>query len=939
MRRLLLLALIFVAPALFAAADPASIPPAVKAPTDKSEYRRLVLDNGIRVLLCSDPTFNLSSAALAIDVGSLDDPTGRPGLAHFLEHMLFLGTTKYPGESDYAGFIKTNGGTHNGFTGGATTVYPFEVRHEAFAGALDRFSQFFIAPLLTPEFTEREINAVNNEAMRYNDDDNRRIHRVQQEVCRPGTPQQRFGTGNRETLTGVTPQELRAFFEGRYVPGRMALVLCSTHSLDQLESWARQYFASIPQRTPAPLDRPRDFLPQTAAPSLLRIAPLKELRLLDLKFVTDSSLPRWDGKAASLVGKLVGYEGEGSLLAALKDAGLATALSAGADSSVPGYDTFHVRIELTPDGAAQFDRVLAAFFAQIDLLRRSPFPEASFRESAQLARLDETWRDPGEGFMRAAELAENALRHPLEIAERIPYLWLAPDEEGYRALLGCLNPQNMLATFVAPGVTTDREERYYKVQYSFGPDGMPSADALAHPPALDALRLPAPNPFLPGAVAPLPLAPVLLVDEPGLSLHHLQDTEFGRPRATYVVRLRPAHEIVSAQDWVLARFYERCVLEAANRVAYDAQEAGVEFELTVGADGIELLVSGFNGSAEACLSYLAGNLKSFELDATRFAALKDKFVRELESFDRSEAYQQARARRTAIQKLGSHLPYETAPLAREVTLAAVREFGASLLATGRVEALAYGNINAPDTVRTARALVAALGTTPGTGLVAARQRCLAQPAGTTVTDAAPIRGSNSCVWREYEYPDDTPEQRAAALLIGTFLDEPFFTDLRTTQQLGYIVAARDQVDRHTLLQFFLVQSSDYPPAELAKRIAAFESGIGRQWSELSPEDFATLVAGVRTQLEIKDKSDRERAERLFDLAYNLDADWGRREATLAALDRLTPARVGEILAALLDPKTAKVREILLSGEAHKDTALPAPTFTDRDAWKRQQRYR
>ncbi|HLP01097.1 MAG TPA: insulinase family protein [Opitutaceae bacterium] len=716
-------------------------------------------------------------------------------------------------------------------------------------------------------------------------------------------------------------------------------MLRSTHSLDQLESWARRYFSAIPRGTPAPLNRPRDFLPCADIPSLLRIEPLQEIRRLQLQFITDSSQPGWDAKTPALLAKLIGYEGEGSLLAALKTEGLATALTAVGDISVPCYDNFAISIELTPEGLAHTDRVLAMVFAQIELLRRSPFPLQTFHESAQLARLNETWRERGEGLFPTADLVANALRYPLAIAERIPFLWLTPDEAGYRRLLADLRPGNMLATLVARGVATDREEHHYKVKYGFDSAGMPPRSLLEDPPQVATLHLPRPNPFQPGEVALLPLEPAQLVAEPGLSLYHLQDTEFQRPLVTYVIRIRPERQILSAQDRVLSFFYQSCVLESANLVAYDAQQAGAEFDLTVDADGISLIVTGFSGSAEKCLAYFADQLRHFALDATRFAALKERTQRHLESFDRAEAVQQAAARRQALAQQFAFVPDHLAPLVATVDYSGIQAFGRSLLAHARVEALVYGNINGAAAIAGTRAFVATIGSAPPAGPVLSRQAHLVQQAGDSIVDSAAIRGSNSCCWREYEYPDDTPERRAAALLIGQFLAEPFFTELRTQQQLGYRVESQHQVDRHKLLQLLIVQSADYVPAELEKRICAFETTIGERWRSLGPEQFAVLAAGVRSTLEAKDKSGRERAERLFDLAYNFDAEWARTEATLRELEKLTPARVGETLAALFDPGSARLREVLLAGESHRGEKLPPPTFTDREAWKKTQAYR
>ena len=122
-----------------------------KHPDDKSLSRTLTLPNGLKVLLISDPGFNKSAASMDVQVGSASDPRDRQGLAHFLEHMLFLGTEKYPNSDDYGKFLQTNGGHSNAFTSDENTNYHFEVRHEAFEGALDRFAQFFIAPLFTAE--------------------------------------------------------------------------------------------------------------------------------------------------------------------------------------------------------------------------------------------------------------------------------------------------------------------------------------------------------------------------------------------------------------------------------------------------------------------------------------------------------------------------------------------------------------------------------------------------------------------------------------------------------------------------------------------------------------------------------------------------------------------------------------------------------------------
>jgi len=93
----------------------------VKSANDQRSYRWLKLSNHLEVLLVSDPTSEKAGGALQVAVGQFSDPDHALGLAHFLEHMLFLGTKKYPEENSYSSFIKSNGGFDNAYT-------EFEVR-------------------------------------------------------------------------------------------------------------------------------------------------------------------------------------------------------------------------------------------------------------------------------------------------------------------------------------------------------------------------------------------------------------------------------------------------------------------------------------------------------------------------------------------------------------------------------------------------------------------------------------------------------------------------------------------------------------------------------------------------------------------------------------------------------------------------------------------
>ena len=171
-----------------------------KSAIDHRTYQVLCLENQLRVLLISDPNTNISAAAMDVAVGSFSDPPEVQGLAHFCEHMLFLGTQKYPDEDAYSSFLSTHGGYDNAFTSTQETNYYFSVQADYLEQALDRFAQFFIAPLFSPGAVSKESHAVNAEHEKNLQSDEWRLWQLLKHVSNPSHPFSRFATGNLETL-------------------------------------------------------------------------------------------------------------------------------------------------------------------------------------------------------------------------------------------------------------------------------------------------------------------------------------------------------------------------------------------------------------------------------------------------------------------------------------------------------------------------------------------------------------------------------------------------------------------------------------------------------------------------------------------------------------------------------------------------------------------
>ena len=180
-----------------------------------------------------------------------------------------------------------------------------------------------------------------------------------------------------------------------------------------------------------------------------------------------------------------------------------------------------------------------------------------------------------------------------------------------------------------------------------------------------------------------------------------------------------------------------------------------------------------------------------------------------------------------------------------------------------------------------------------------------------------LKVNNSAFRREVLLGRDTPDMRAAALALAAFVGPPVYEELRTRQQLGYIVFGGAGNEDRTEFAYFIVQSGDYPADVLEARADAVIGQLPAQLEALPDADWQTIIAGVRAKLLEKDKSVAERAGRLFGLAYERDADWARNEATVAALASLTKQRTAAILAEALAPKTARTRTFLGFARDHK----------------------
>ncbi len=895
-----------------------------KHPLDKSEVRRFILPNKLRVLCVSDPAFNKSAAAMVVEVGSLKDPKDRQGLAHFTEHMLFLGTRKYPEAAEYGSYLTQRGGYANGYTADDHTSFHFEVHHAAFEGALDRFSQFFIAPLFDQKYIDREMRAVDSEHQKNRMDDGWRRHLLIRRFLKKDHPANHFGTGNLDTLKNTTRAEVMAFYRAHYSANRMVLVMLGDKNLDTLEAMARRYFSAVANNNFKKPRYPADTLAPMAKLRLIEMRPVKDTRELLMSFAVPSPAPYFRSRPLGLLSFCVGHEGPGSLLSFLKKEGLATGLSSGGYANTNDFGTFNIRVDLTPKGLDQYLRVMRYCFSYAAMLKKKGFQKTIFQEEQTMARLNYIYSDKGEGGGRASDLALKVIRYGLDAAEKTPLLMDRPDPAAYQRFLACLRPDTMIAVVTAPSVKTNRIEPIYGTPYRYTEvSGQPYA-MLKNPPLEPALNLPRPNPFVPEKAALLSERPICLQKDAGGELWFAQDTTFRRPKVRMIFRLRLPKEKSDAAHLARLALYTECVREQLNETAYPAAMAGLRYSISGGLDGIRIQVGGYSGAAQKLLTRVAKELGRLTVSPERFEALREHMVRQHRSFNRQPAWQVSREISRAFHNQTHFFPAQKQVFLEKLTLTDIKDFAGTVTTGAVVEALVHGNCTADDARRSFSVIRGVIRRHPLSPQAVFEQAHWSPAAATHIRYAHQLITNNSCFRRNYVLSADTPKNRALMRLLDNLLQQPFYSQMRTKQQLGYIVWSAGYRVKDQLIFTFIIQSASHDPREIETRVDRFLKSADVIAAELPEKKFQQLKLAVRKKLEEQSKSIAEKAGIFNTLIFDRSGDFERKAAELDALQKIRKEDLAAFLKNITDAKKVRCLSILSYGKDKHAPPKSAP---------------
>ncbi|XP_024120451.1 insulin-degrading enzyme [Oryzias melastigma] len=835
----------------------------IHSPEDSRLYRGLEFTNGLKAVLISDPSTDKSAAALDVHIGSLSDPDSVPGLAHFCEHMLFLGTEKYPKENEYSQFLNQHGGSDNAFTSSDHTNYFFDVSHEHLHGALDRFAPFFLCPLFDVSCKDRELNAVDSEYQKNLMNDDRRLFQLEKTTCDPNHPFRKFRTGNKLTLEtrpaeeGIdVRQELLKFHSTYYSANLMGLCVLGRESLDELTSMVVKLFGEVENKNVPVPEFPEHPFQEEQLKQIYKVVPVKDVRKLYVTFPIPDLYEYYKSKPGQYLGHLIGHEGPGSLFAELKAKGWVDELLAGQKEDVRGFMFFRVKMNLTEDGFLHVDDIILYLFQYIHKLHSEGPQEWIFEEYKDMKKVAFRFSDKERPRDYTSKVAGLLHYYPIEEVLSGKFIMDQFRPDLIQMVLQRLRPDNVRVTVVSKSFEeqTDRTEEWYGTQYKQEAISDEVIQRWSNPGLNPNFKLPMKNEFIPSNFDLCPLeddassVPALIKNTDMSRVWFKQDDKFFLPKLCQNFAFFSRHLYTDPLHWNLTDMLVRLLKDDLNEYTYAAELAGLMYDISPQRNAIVLSVRGYNDKQHVLLQKIIEKLVSFQISQTRFDIIKDEYSRHLNNFRAERPITHAAFNVRLLMTELAWTKEELIEALDDVTLPRLQAFRALLLSRLHIEALIHGNITKESALSMIHLVEDTLTEHAHTKPLPPNQliffREVQMPDSSWFVYQRRNEVHKDCSIEIYYQTDmQTTHSNMLLELFCQIIREPCYNTLRTKEQLGYSVSSgARRADGVQGLRFSI--QSKRPPHYLESRVEAFLLSMETALEEMNEEVFQKHIQAL-----------------------------------------------------------------------------------------------
>jgi insulysin len=891
---------------------------------------KIKLKNGLRGYLVSNPNFKQSGACLVVQTGAWNDPQEFPGLAHFVEHTLFLGTEKYPEESGFSKFIDQNNGLTNAYTTYAQTAYVFEVDNQAFKEGLDRFAQFFIHPLFNPSGIEREMHAVDQEFQMKKKDDTFRYAMIQSEFAAPDHPFKKFIAGNLKSLEKADRPALVSWYESHYSADRMTLVVMSDLPIDQMKELVTTYFEEIPNK---PIENAIG-LGRATNPAwnqhYVYIEPIKNSRKIELVWELPQSFAKQIAEQPdTAICFVLGHEAKGSLLDVLKQKELATALSCGKVLLDPNTMLFFIEIEVTQKGLKEKNQVISTVFEAIKRIEVEGISQELFSDIQKMEKIKYQYKGREDIFDALMQHSFNIVNEPLQTYPEMTFIPQKYDAAMISTFAKALSPKDVRVDILAKKEIThedyNKKEAWLEVPYTMQQIDPEMIAAWSGAKLNQNMVLPTKNPFLPSQLSAMsskeqdviyPIPQKVFDQESGI-IFFAKDQLYHLPKISWTFTfLSPLFDLKNPQSIAALDLYIKIAKEELNPLCYLALMGGLELNLTREENKLCLEIKGFSEHAPLFLSQVLKTLENLEVNASTFAIQKENLSRSYDNFTKEGSLQRAAESLKQIIYENFVTEKQKGAALKKITHSMMQSFAKLLQEKLYVQGMLYGNMTEEQSQKVAQAITEWI-KAPFLQKDHQKQKVVNLSENRNPTYIEEMgKSQGNAVILAIETDGFSFEKRAAQQIVMQAIKNPFFETLRTKQQTAYAVISYPEELDKKLFSFFAVQSDSHGVKDLLFRfdqfIEDYVQAIGKE--ELTQNEFQIIKETLARQLSEPPKTMEEMGALLHLLAFKYDADFHWMEKRLEGVKNMDWQKCLSLAKQLLGKQNRRRLAILWKGE-------------------------
>ncbi|CAK9817833.1 Nrdc [Anthophora plagiata] len=832
----------------------------------------------------------MAACGLSINVGSYSDPIEIQGLAHFLEHMVFMGSEKYSQENDFDTFIKNRGGSNNATTDCEMTTFYFEIQEKHLLSALDRFAQFFIKPLMKKDAITREREAVESEFQEVLPSDYCRQEQLFRSFAYSDHPAAKFTWGNLVTLRdGVTDDKLyealHKFRERHYSAHRMKLAIQARLPLDVLEDYVTQCFASVPSNG-LPADDFTAFKEKNAFDTprfrrIYKIKPVKNVCRVDLIWSLPPMRDLYKSKPYHYVCWIIGYKGKGSLFSYLKKKMWCLKINSEYEHCSM-YTLSCLSLTLTEQGYDHLLEVLNAVFSFINMIRKEGPQKRIYDEIHQIRETDFRFTDEEPPVEYVEDLCEEMHYYPSSDYITGQELYFEYNPENIQHYLNYLTPDDVniiISNKKFNDEELDKVEPWFKTKYTDTviPNKWIECWRTIEP--YPEYHLPLPNEFLTDDFSLIPTPakvskyPTKIHSDELLEIWYRPDTKFALPECyMYFYIICPA-AVASLKSEVMMELYVTLLQLLLVEVLYPATVASLSHEIHSIDLGIVLSVNGFNQKLPLLLVAIANCIaNSPELTEEFFEVIKDTQAKSYYNTFKKPNKLILDVRLSILMQVYWTAVDKHAAI-NSVKFNEFQNFIKYFTDHTYIKCLVQGNMTQEDVLKNVHECVKILKCGSLLPNTMPQIRVTEIPIGKHYCTVKNLNDTdaNSVVNNYYQSGITTVKLSILIDLLILLMEEPLFNQLRTQEQLGYDVSCT-QHDTCGILGYSIAvctQANKYTTKHVDNRIEAFLEMFNNILNEITEKDFDRIKETLIKQkqhadIHLKEEVDRNWLEITFD---------------------------------------------------------------------------